>query len=300
MKFKIALLQVLPAGDDQAKNLEKGIEACRKAKEQGADLVLFPELWNIGFTSCPFDEAGRARWEQSAIDQNSEFFRSFRELAKELETNIAITYLEKTNTKPKNSVSIINAKGEVALNYSKVFICDFGKVELQKENPDADEIGCDYNCAPGSTFEVATLGGKEGAVKVGAMICADREFPETATQLMLNGAELIVVPNASDWNDIRRDTLKARAFENLVGVAMVNYPAPKFDGRSTAHTSVVWDGNGQSQDQKILEAGEEEGIFLVEFDMDAIRNFRKIEAWRLDYRKKWYASLKSTPTETPR
>lgn len=29
------------------------------------------------------------------------------------------------------------------------------------------------------------------------MICADREFPELATQLMLNGAELIVVPNAS-------------------------------------------------------------------------------------------------------
>jgi len=32
------------------------------------------------------------------------------------------------------------------------------------------------------------------------MICADREFPEPATQLMLNGAELIIVPNDCDWD----------------------------------------------------------------------------------------------------
>jgi N-carbamoylputrescine amidase len=47
MKFTVALLQILPHGNDQQKNLEKGIEYCNKAKELGADLVLFPELWNI-------------------------------------------------------------------------------------------------------------------------------------------------------------------------------------------------------------------------------------------------------------
>lgn len=201
MKFNVALLQILPEGNDQQINLEKGIEYCQKAKELGADLALFPEEWNIGFQICPPDEEGKKKWQESAIDQKSDFFQGFIKAAKELELNIAITYLEKFDPKPRNTVSIINNKGEVVLNYSKVFICNFGADELNKENPNFDEIGCDYNCSPGTTFDICSLSGKEGEVKVGAMICADREFPETATQLFLNGAELIVVPNASGWND---------------------------------------------------------------------------------------------------
>lgn len=287
MKFKIALLQILPESN-QEKNLEKGLEYCRKAKELGADLVLFPELWNIGFESCPFDKEGKGKWENSAIDQQSDFFQSFVKLAKELELNIALSYLEKYTPKPKNSVSIIDKDGRVVLNYSKVFICNFGLDELTKENPNLDDIGCDYNCTPGSTFDVCTLQGKDGEVKVGAMICADREFPEAATQLMLNGAEIIVVPNACEFDDIRKALLKAQAFENLLGIAVANYPTPKDNGNSMAVHPAAWNDKGKSQDTLIVEAGEEEGIFLVEFDLDQIRNFRKMEFWRLNYRKNWY------------
>jgi predicted amidohydrolase len=152
MKFNVALLQLSPQGTDQSKNLEKGIEYCKKAKELGADLVLFPEEWNIGFQMCPADETGRKSWENAAIDQKSDFFQGFVETAKNLELNIAITYLEKFDPKPKNSISIINNKGEVVLNYSKVFICNFGMEELEKENPDYDEIGCDYNCTAGDSL----------------------------------------------------------------------------------------------------------------------------------------------------
>lgn len=94
MRFKIALLQILP-GANQKKNLEKGIKYCRKAKELGADLVLFPE-----------------KWEEKAIDQQSEFFQAFVNLAKELEINIAITYLEKYSLKPRNTVSLIDKLGQ--------------------------------------------------------------------------------------------------------------------------------------------------------------------------------------------
>ena len=46
--LKIALLQLLPC-DTQQENLEKGIAACKKAKEMGADIALFPEIWNVGY-----------------------------------------------------------------------------------------------------------------------------------------------------------------------------------------------------------------------------------------------------------
>jgi len=116
------------------------------------------------------------------------------------------------------------------------------------------------------------------------MICSDREFPEPATQLMLNGAELIVIPNACTWDDVRTSGLKTRAFENLVGVAMANYPGENA-GCSQAYTCVAWK-NGQSQDMLVAKAGETEEILLAAFNMDDIRAFRKEECWRMDHRRR--------------
>ncbi|PYU65450.1 MAG: hypothetical protein DMG49_24195, partial [Acidobacteria bacterium] len=282
MKFTVALLQIAPFGNDQKRNLAKGLQYCREVKVLGADLALFPELWNIGCTPSPIDSEGRQVWKESAIDRRSTFFQNFGELARELDLNIAITYLEARQPMPRDTVSLIGRRGEVVLNYSKVFICDFGKYDLLKPNPNVDDIGCDVNCSPGESFDVCTLAGAEGEVNVGAMICADREFPEAASQLMLNGAELIVVPNACTWDDIRTAGLKTRAFENLVGVAMVNYPAPLNNGNSQVHSCVAW-RNGKPIDTLIAKAGEREEILLASFDMDDIRAFRSTESWRMDY-----------------
>ena len=49
--IKIALLQLIASKNDQEANLKNGDLYCRKSKECGADIVLFPEMWNIGYTS---------------------------------------------------------------------------------------------------------------------------------------------------------------------------------------------------------------------------------------------------------
>jgi predicted amidohydrolase len=297
MKFKVALLQISPCGDDQGKNLAKGVQACREAKALGADLAVFPELWNIGATPSPFGPEGQRRWMAFAIDQKSRFFQTFAALARDLEMNIAITYLEAHQPLPRNTVSILNRRGDVVLHYSKMFICGFGKDELQKPNPNREDIGCDVNCSPGESFDVWTLEGAEGQVTVGAMICADREFPEAATQLMLNGAELVIVPNACTWDETRTAGVKTRAFENLVGIAMTNYPGLD-RGCSQAH-SCVTSRAGQSVDTLIARAGEQEQILLAKFDMDDIRAFRKTEMWRMDYRKAWHRERLSPAQKQP-
>jgi len=304
MKFSVALLQISSFGDDQGKNLTKGVQACREAKALGADLAVFPELWNVGAALSPHGPEGRRRWIALAIDQRSSFFQTFAVLARDQEMNIAITYLEAHQPLPRNTVSVLNKRGEVALNYSKVFLCDFGKDGLQKDKLGTDDVGCDVNCTPGESFDVCTLEDTEGQVTVGAMICADREFPEAATQLMLNGAELVIVPNACTWDEIRTAGLKTRAFENLVGIAMTNYPGPN-RGSSQAHSCVVWRA-GLPADTLIAKAGEQEQILLTTFDLDDIRAFRKTESWRMDYRKAWHrepfqkGSTPSTPRTTPR
>ena len=47
-QLKIAMLQICPAGSLE-KNLEKGIAYCQKAKQMGADIALFPEMWSNGY-----------------------------------------------------------------------------------------------------------------------------------------------------------------------------------------------------------------------------------------------------------
>ena len=277
MVVSVALLQISPEEGNPNSNLEKRIEACRKAKALGADLALFPEMWSIGYAFCPPDK--KREWEASAIDQRSDFFQAYAQVGKELGMNIAITYLEKFSRKPRNTVSIIDSNGEVALNYSKVFLCKFGQEELLKEQPQLDDIGRDYNCTPGTRFDVCELTMGDELVKVGAMICADREFPEAAGALLKNEAELIIVPNSCDWDEIRDSQLKTRAFDNLVGIAMTNYPKPKNNGLSTAYSPLAF-----NNDPLIVRANKDEEISLATFDMDKIREFRQQEQWRLDYK----------------
>ena len=48
MQLSIAFLQLLPEGSI-IENRNKGIKACREAKERGADIALFPEMWSTGY-----------------------------------------------------------------------------------------------------------------------------------------------------------------------------------------------------------------------------------------------------------
>ena len=48
MNLKIALLQLRPSKDIK-NNLQKGVEACNTAKQMGADIALFPEMWSNGY-----------------------------------------------------------------------------------------------------------------------------------------------------------------------------------------------------------------------------------------------------------
>lgn len=268
MKLKVALLQLLPTGTQKG-NLEKGIAACKKARDAGADIALFPEMWNIGYTipSAPTELTALS------ITHESDFVQAFTALAAELNMAIGITYLETYQPRPRNTLCLIDRFGRIQFRYAKVHTCDFG-----------DECVL----LGGDDFYVAGLDTAAGSVKVGAMICYDREFPESARILMLKGAEIILVPNACPMEINRISQLRGRAFENMVGIATVNYPAgqPDCNGHSTAFDGIAYvpDLPG-SRDTLLLEAPEEDGIYLAEFDLDAMRDYRSREVHGNAYRR---------------
>ena len=96
----------------------------------------------------------------------------------------------------------------------------------------------------GEEFYVSTLDTAQGEVEVGAMICFDREFPESARLLMLKGAELILTPNACELEINRLSQYRARSFENMAALAMANYPHPQFNGNSIAFDGIAFDQDG--------------------------------------------------------
>jgi predicted amidohydrolase len=276
-ELRAALLQMTACGNDQAANQAKGDAYCRQAKSMGADVALFPEMWNIGYTFFdPQKPAERAAWEAQAVGTDDPFVLHFRALARDLDMAIALTYLERWPGAPRNSVSLIDRQGEIVLTYAKVHTCAF---DLEAA------------CTPGDGFHVCALDTACGPVQVGAMICFDREFPESARILMLQGAELILTPNACDMDVNRIGQFRARAFENMLGVALANYAAPQHNGHSLAFDGVAYDAQGNAQDTPVIEAGESEGVNLARFDLDKLRAYRAREVWGNAFRRPQHYAL---------
>lgn len=265
--MKVALLQMVGSNQIDA-NLQKGERFCRNAQALGADLALFPEMWSVGYLETSTEVWGdyNAMF-QHALTIESEFVQHFVALARELSIAIAITFLEKDGTSLYNTLLLIDRSGTIVLRYAKVHTCSFDI----REQP----------LTPGSEFKTVALETKNGQVNVGAMICFDREFPESARVLMLQGAEVILVPNAynmidSELGDLRVQQVRVRAFENMLGVAVANYAAPQCDGHSCAFTvagSCVCMGE------------QEEQIVMADFDLKIIRGWQINEVWGEHHRR---------------
>ncbi len=283
--FRVALLQMTSVGADQDANLAKGEKFCRRAKQLEADLALFPEMWNIGYSPAPADADGRRTWQRQALGLDALFVKHFRSLAAELDMAIALTFLEEWEPAPRNSVTLIDRHGEVLFTYAKVHTCDFDM---------------EAALTPGDAFCVAPLDTQVGPVQIGTMICYDREFPESARILMLKGAEVIAVPNSCTVDANRIAGLRTRAFENMVGIAMTNYAAPQCNGHSAAFDAMAYAKDERPLDTLIVEAGPSEGIFLADFDMGRIRAYRDRETWGNAYRRpRLYGALTSEDVRAP-
>ena len=282
--LQIALLQITP-GDTLEENLEKGLQACRRARERGADLALFPEMWNMGYR---LEGRPAAQWKAEAIPAESPFVQRFGELAAQLQMAVGITLLEQYGAGVRNTVILFDRWGQRKLTYAKVHTCDFGP---------------ERELTPGDGFPVAELDTRWGPVQVGAMICYDREFPESARILMLKGAELILVPNACPMEINRLSQLRARAFENMLAIATCNYPetVPDCNGHSTLFDGVAYlpDQDG-SRDTCVREADGREQILMAELDLDLLRRYRETEVHGNAYRHpEQYGILTQRRVEAP-
>ena len=265
MVFRAAILQQQPQKGLVKENLETVLAAVKSASERHADILLLPECFLTGYF---FPVTNK-----DALETDCAEIQTVCRAAAEYSTEVVLTAFTKGYEKPGNSAIVIDKSGKILMSYSKVHTCDFS----------------DEKCLEsGSEFKVCDFHG----IKLGIMICYDREYPESARVLMLKGAEIILVPNDCASMSPRLNALSTRAYENMTGIAMANPPGDNA-GNSCAFSPICWDENGICTDNTLLMAGEKEtGLFYADFDMESIRKYRETEMMGNTFRKvKAYTEL---------
>ncbi len=260
--MKLALAQILAVDEDRTQNLNLQIKAIANAKEAGADFILFPEMFDIGYTQ---PEGLQDKWRNLAISQNHPYINALKSAFAQYNIWGTINYMQVGNLYPRNSMLVVNNKGESVCNYSKIHLFE------PFEN--------DACCEPGDQFYVFDFPLSDGSfLKIGTMICADRDFPESARILMKMGAELIISPNACPLNNILSDMLRVRALENALALATVNYPSPKWDG----HSALI-----SPWGEYIERLSNKEDMRVVEIPSNDIKAYRKNTNWGDAFRKEY-------------
>ena len=159
-------------------NLTRAERLVREAHARGAQIILLQELFATPYF-CIEQDPSYLQLAQSADD--SPLLRRFGALAAELEVVLPISFFERAGTVFFNSLAMFDADGRRLGIYRKSHI------------PNGPGYQEKFYFTPGDTgFRVsATRYGR-----IGAAICWDQWFPESARIMALMGAELLLYPTA--------------------------------------------------------------------------------------------------------
>ncbi len=205
--MKIALVQQ-HAGHNREENMRRGVEAFRQAARAGARLVAYPELAFSRFLPQVPAAPELVRQAEPVPGPTTEVFSA---LAKEHGVVIVLNLFERQGDKTYDSSPVINADGR---------LLGVTRMAHIMEGSGFHERGY-YAPAPEPPRVYPTAAGK-----IGVAICYDRHFPEYMRSLAMNGADLVVVPQAGavgEWTEgIFEAELRVASFQNGYYSALVN------------------------------------------------------------------------------
>lgn len=231
--IKVAAAQLGPIAreESRASAVERMIKLMRQANEQGASVVVFPELaLTTFFPRWYFDD-------QAEIDQffetempgkdTQQLFDEAEKLGIGFYLGYAELVQETGQTRHFNTSIIVNEKGKIAGKYRKIHLPGHKEHEswrafqhLEKRYFETGDLGFQIHEAFGG--------------KVGMCICNDRRWPETFRVLGLQGAEIVLLgyntpvhyPPAPEHDHLQNFhnhlVMQAAAYQNgtwVVGVA---------------------------------------------------------------------------------
>ena len=260
MQLAVVQLEITP-GEPET-NLSRAAAEIERAAVNGADLVVLPEQFVVGFFA--FDA-----YPPHAAGLDGELFDRLAELAadnsvglvagttvEDLAASAAAGYAVPADEGYANTAVFFDREGEVRGVYRKHHLFGYDATEAEL-------------LVAGDSLAVVDFEG----VSVGMTTCYDLRFPELYRELVDQGAELIVVPSAWPYPRVEHwKTLgRARAIENLCYVATTNGSAtfPEADSRLCGR-STVYDPWGTT----LASSGDEPTRLTAEIDPDRVKAVR--------------------------
>ena len=246
-------------GIDPAANARSLVEAIRRAKTGGADMLFTPEMSGL------LDQK-RARASEHLHDEASDpVLAAVRTAAADAGLWVDLGSLALTGGSDGRLVNrgfIIDDKGAIRARYDKIHLFD---VDL----PTGERWRESAAYAPGERSVVAAT----PWARIGLSICYDMRFPDLYRALSNAGAEILSVPAAftvptgrAHWHVL----LRARAIEAGAFVIAAAQSGEHEDGRATYGHSLVVDPWGEV----LLDMGEGEGIGFADLDMARLADIR--------------------------
>jgi len=236
-----------PINEAISKNVNYACKFLQIAGEKKSDVVLLPEIFNVA--GIRNKNIGRY-----LEDTKGETVKKIGEIARRYRMNIIASMLIHENSKIRNSAIFINREGKVVGVYFKVHPTQVEKIE--------------QNVIHGDRFNVFQL----DFGSVGAMICHDNSFVESARCLKLAGAEIIFWPHLqSGWGDIVWDiTLRSRAIDNEVYIVSSSF---SHKVKRCWNPGLIQGRSGiVGKDGFIItEVGRDEGVATAEIDLNQPR-----------------------------
>ena len=270
---------------DKQENIDKATALVTEAAKAGANIILLQELFETPY----FCQVHDFEYFKLATEvEHNTAINHFKELAKSLEVVLPISFYEKSGNTLFNSVTIIDADGEILGTYRKTHI------------PDGIPYAEKFYFTPGDTgFKVWNT--KYG--KIGVGICWDQWFPECARSMALMGAEILLYPTAiGDEPTLNINStghwqrcMQGHSAANLMPVIASNRIGEETISQNGTDSTMQFYGSSFITDGRgeiIQEASTDKSEFIMAtFDLDELAEQRRQWGVFRDRRPSMYGTL---------
>lgn len=276
-KVKVALCQ-LAVTSDKAQNIAHAKEVIEKAADDGAQLILLPEMWNCPYSNDSFPVFAEEIQAPDFAASPSAAMLSAVAASKKI-TIVGGSIPERRDGKLYNTSLVFGSDGALKGKFSKVHLFDIdipGKMTFKES----------LTLTPGD--ELLVVDTEVG--RIGVAICYDIRFPELAMLYAARGVHMLCYPGAFNmttgplhWELLQR----ARATDNQVFVATCS-PARDDSAsyRAWGHSTLVGPFG-----EVLATTEHEEAVVLAEIDLSEIPQRRQSLPFTMQRRGDLYTLL---------
>jgi predicted amidohydrolase len=220
--MKIAAAQISCVTGNPSVNVDKVRDFAARAQKRGAELIVFPEMTDTGY-SMPAIQKHATTWDEGAVPE-------IQKIAKELSLAIVCGVSERQDDLIYNAQVFIDIGGNIIAKYRKTHLVTAAPLDERPVFTAGDEF----------------VSARIDPFKAGLLICYDLRFPEVCRNLAIEqNTNLFVVSSAWPW--LRIEHLRAfalsRAIENQSYLIVANRVGID-DGVTLCGTSAIIDPHG--------------------------------------------------------